>query len=257
MEFDPAPGIKSMTRPYTFDGTATRRPMAAATLRPNNQKEKNMKFRFSLRYLALVAVAGTAACTTMTAKSPMSFFVTSTGPGQGANLGGLEGADRYCQSMADKAGATQRRWHAYLSTTAVGAVPAVNARDRIGAGPWRNAKGDVIATSVDNLHGDNNLTKQTALSEIGTIIKGRGDSPTQHDILTGSAADGRATAFTCNNWTSSGDGKAIVGHSDRDGTASDPVLAKSWNASHETLNCSQPGLVTTGGAGLLYCFAVD
>jgi len=209
------------------------------------------------RLVGLTILAAAAACTTIAPKSPMSFFVSSVGPGRGADLGGIEGADRYCQGLADAAGRSGRTWHAYLSTTAIGSIPAINARDRIGAGPWRNYKGDMIADSVADLHGPGNkLTKQTALSEKGTIINGRGDNPNQHDVLTGTTPDGRATAMTCNNWTSGAEGSAIVGHSDRTGLTDTPE-ARSWNSSHQSKDCSQPGLVSTGGAGLLYCFAVD
>lgn len=203
--------------------------------------------------LVLVTVVG---CSSTPATPPMSFFVTSTGAGKGADFGGLAGADRHCQTLAAAAGAGQRRWAAYLSTNAAGGAPAVNARDRIGAGPWRNAKGEVIASSVDELHGNNKLTKQTALTEKGGVVNGRGDTPNDHDVLTGSTADGRAAPQTCNNWTSSGDGAAIVGHSDRIGL-DESAPAKSWNASHPTRGCGTAALRATGGAGLLYCFAVN
>ncbi|HET9642493.1 MAG TPA: hypothetical protein VFP68_03840 [Burkholderiaceae bacterium] len=189
----------------------------------------------------------------------MSFFVTSTNPGKGADFGGVAGADRYCQSLASVAGAGNKTWHAYLSTTASEGQPGVNARDRIGAGPWRNAKGVVIASSIDNLHSDaNNLDKQTALTENGTPVSGRGDAVTMHDILTGSSPEGRAVPgsqdTTCRNWTSSTDGSAIVGHHDRIGL-DESAAAKSWNSSHPTRGCSMDALRSTGGAGLLYCFA--
>jgi hypothetical protein len=186
----------------------------------------------------------------------MTFFVTSAGPGKGADLGGLAGADRLCQTLAAAAGAGSRTWRAYLSTQGAGAV---NARDRIGPGPWQNAKGMVIAKSVDELHGANNLTKQTALSEKGEMVNGRGDSPNRHDILTGSTPDGRAPAgdqdMTCGNWTKSGDGAAIVGHHDRLGL-SDTEAARSWNSSHPSRGCSQDALRGSGGDGLIYCFAL-
>ncbi|MDB5540070.1 MAG: hypothetical protein JWQ89_1797 [Devosia sp.] len=180
----------------------------------------------------------------------MTFFVTSAGPGDGANLGGLAGADAHCQKLAEAAGSTGKTWKAYLS------AEGVNARDRIGAGPWQNFNGDVIATDVANLHSDaNNLTKQTALSETGAITKGRGDQPNQHDILTGSNADGTlATGMTCGDWTLNGEGSAMLGHSDRSGPDS-LATATSWNAAHPSRGCSQDNLVSTGGAGLLYCFA--
>jgi hypothetical protein len=192
----------------------------------------------------------------------MSFFVTSTGSGKGADLGGLAGADRHCQALAEAAGAGGRTWRAYLSTQAAGGEPAVDAKSRIGGGPWRNAKGEVIASSVDELHGANNLTKQTALTEKGELVKGRGDQPNMHDILTGTQADG--TAFpagedrTCGNWTRSGtEGAAMVGHHDRMGLRDD-APSKSWNTSHPSRGgCSQEALRGTGGAGLFYCFAAD
>lgn len=190
----------------------------------------------------------------------MTFFVTSVGSGKGADLGGLEGADRHCQSLAQAAGAGQRTWRAYLSTQAMGGTQAINAKDRIGRGPWQNAKGVVIAKDVAELHGTNNLTKQTALTEKGEPVKGRGDTPNQHDILTGSQPDGTAFAAgedrTCGNWTRSGaEGAAMLGHHDRTGPDESPP-AKSWNASHLSRGgCSQDALRSTGGAGLLYCFA--
>lgn len=192
----------------------------------------------------------------------MSFFVTSTGLGKGADLGGLEGADRHCQQLAQAAGAGNRTWRAYLSTQAAGGQPAVNARDRIGRGPWQNAKGEVIARSVEDLHGTNNLTKQTALNEKGQGVNGRGDNPNMHDILTGSQPDGTAFAGaedrTCGNWTKSGtEGAAMLGHHDRTGLDDSPP-AKSWNSSHASRGgCSQDALRSTGGAGLLYCFAAN
>jgi len=195
----------------------------------------------------------------------MTFFVTSSGVGKGADLGGLEGADRHCQQLAQAAGAGGKTWHAYLSIQAVGGATAVNARDRIGKGPWQNAKGVVVAKSVDDLHGDNNnLTKQTALSEKGEVINGRGDTPNRHDVLTGSQPDGRAFPpgedRTCGNWTKSGQGSAMLGHHDRMGL-NDSAPMKSWNSSHPSRGsdggCSQADLKSTGGDGLLYCFAVN
>jgi hypothetical protein len=191
-----------------------------------------------------------------------TFFVTSAGPGRGADLGGLEGADQHCQRLAQAAGAGARTWRAYLSTQAAGGAAAVNARDRIGRGPWQNAKGVVIAKDVAELHGTNNLTKQTALDEKGEVVKGRGDSPNTHDILTGSQPDGTAFTggqdMTCGNWTKSGtEGAAMVGHHDRTGLDESPP-AKSWNSSHPSRGgCSQEALRGTGGAGLLYCFAAN
>jgi len=204
---------------------------------------------------ALLAIAGGAA---QAEQSSMSFFVSSAGSGKGADLGGLSGADRICQTLASAAGAGGKTWHAYLSTQGAGAV---SARDRIGKGPWANAKGVVIAKDVAELHGTNNITKETALTEKGTVVNGYGDTPNMHDILTGSQADG--TAFpagedrTCGNWTKSGaDGAAMLGHSDRRGPREDPPF-KSWNTSHPSRGCSQDGLKSTGGAGLLYCFATN
>jgi hypothetical protein len=191
----------------------------------------------------------------------MSFFVSSAGSGKGADLGGLEGADKICKTLAESAGAGGKTWRAYLSTQGPGAV---NARDRIGTGPWVNAKGAVIAKNAAELHGTNNLTKQTALTEKGEVVKGRGDKPNMHDILTGSKPDG--TAFgaeadrTCANWTSSGAGAAMVGHSDRIGLDESAPM-KSWNSSHPSRGpgggCSQDDLRSTGGNGFIYCFAAD
>jgi hypothetical protein len=193
-----------------------------------------------------------------------TFFVTSAGPGNGANLGGLAGADSHCQALAQAVGAGGKTWHAYLSTQAADGKPAVNARDRIGKGPWQNSKGVVIAKDVAELHGANNLTKQTTLSEKGEMINGRGDTPNRHDVLTGSQADGTAFASgedrTCKNWTSSTQGAAMVGHSDRIGLRDDDA-SKSWNSSHPSRGpdggCSQADLRSTGGDGLLYCFAAN
>ncbi len=188
----------------------------------------------------------------------MGFFVTSANPGKGADLGGLAGADAHCQSLARAAGAGNRTWRAYLST---GGASPVNARDRIGRGPWRNAKGDVVARDVEHLHGENNLSLQTALTEKGEPVNGRRQSPNTHDILTGSQADGTAFAEgedrTCGNWTKSGaDGAAMVGHHDRIGLNDTPP-ARSWNTSHPSRGCSQEALRSTGGSGRIYCFAVN
>jgi hypothetical protein len=194
--------------------------------------------------------------------SGMTFFVTGIGSGNGADLGGLEGADRHCQQLADAVGAGDRTWRAYLSAQGSGGEPAANARDRIGAGPWRNAKGVVIARDVEELHGDNNLTKETALTEQGRQVNGRGDTPNTHDILTGSQPDGTAFAGaedrTCANWTNGGaEGAAMVGHHDRRGLRDD-APSRSWNSSHPTRGgCGQEALQGTGGAGLFYCFAAD
>jgi hypothetical protein len=205
---------------------------------------------------AALALLALAACSQMPAAHPMSFFVTSTGGGNGANFGGLAGADRHCQTLAAAAGAGQNSWRAYLSTNTANGGTLVDARDRIGTGPWKNAKGVVVANNVDELHGNNNLNKQTALTEKGDMVKGRGDTPNQHDVLTGSTADGRAADATCGNWTLGGaEGSAIVGHLDRVGI-NETAPMKSWNASHPSRGCSLPALESSGGAGLLYCFAV-
>ncbi len=180
----------------------------------------------------------------------MSFFITSVGPGDGANLGGLEGADAHCTSLAEAAGVTGKTWHAYLSTS------DTDARDRIGTGPWVNANGVTIANSVEELHSDaNGINKETGLDEMGMQVKGRGDQPNQHDILTGSIADGTKAAETCENWTSNAtDGSAMLGHHDRLGPDT-LATATSWNAAHASRGCHQEGLIGTGGAGLFYCFA--
>ncbi len=187
----------------------------------------------------------------------MTFFVTGAGPGNGANLGGLEGADRHCQALAQTVGAGDRTWRAYLSS-ASGDQAAVNARERIGQGPWYNAKGVLVAQNVDELHGENNLTKETVLNEKGEMVNGRGDSPNRHDILTGSQLDGTAFAgdsdTTCQNWTSGESGSAQVGHHDRQGGGANPT---SWNSAHASRGCSQEDLRGTGGDGLFYCFAID
>jgi len=217
--------------------------------------------------LAAATVALLAACATPSSSTgPMGFFITSTGSGKGADLGGLAGADAICQRLAGAAGAGGKTWRAYLSTAgafAAGttpAVPAVHARDRIGAGPWYNAKGVLIARNLDHLHDGNNIGKDTALDERGNVIKGRGDTPNEHDMLTGTRADGTAfapqTDTTCKGWTSSTDGSAIVGHHDRIGPNADN-WAKSWNFSHQSAGCSQEALVRTGGAGRFYCFAAN
>lgn len=193
------------------------------------------------------------------AQSDMSFFITSVGPGNGADLGGLAGADQHCQALAKAAGAGGRTWRAYLSASATGGQPAVNARDRIGTGPWHNAKGVRVAENVADLHSANNkLGKETSLTEKGAVVNGRGDNPNMHDILTGSQEDG--TAFppgedkTCGNWTSSGEGSAQVGHHDRQGGGANPT---SWNSAHGSRGCSQANLQGTGGNGFFYCFAIN
>lgn len=222
----------------------------------------NAKLKFSLAAsLVAVTLAGLGGCAD-SQQNRMSFFVTSVGSGKGADLGGIAGADQHCQILAQAAGAGNRTWRAYLSTTSTAATPGVNAIDRIGRGPWRNAKGDVIATDIENLHGlRNNLTKQTNLTEKGAVVNGRGDTPNTHDILTGSTRNGLAfpagTDMTCGNWTMSGaNGAAQLGHSDRQGLTDDDY-ARSWNSSHGSRGCSQAALVTTGGAGLFYCFAAN
>lgn len=192
------------------------------------------------------------------APTKMNFFITSAGSGNGADLGGLAGADQLCQALAGAAGAGHRTWRAYLSARASDNA-AVNARDRIGGGPWYNARGVLVARDLDDLHGDdNNLGKQTSLDENGATVNGRGDRPNMHDILTGSRLDGTLspgdTDTTCSNWTSSGEGSALVGHHDRTGGGSNPT---SWNSAHGSRGCSQSNLVSTGGNGLFYCFAID
>ena len=215
----------------------------------------------------IAGVAGAALFTVavslnVSAQNQMSFFVTSAGPGNGANLGGLAGADKHCQTLAAAAGAGNRTWRAYLSQAATGGLPAVNARDRIGKGPWMNMKGEVIAKDVATLHSDtNNIKKETALTEKGATVNGVGDKPNQHDILTGSQADGTLQAATapntdatCGNWTSAEAGSAQVGHVDRQGGG---AAATSWNSSHGSRGCSQANLVATGGNGYFYCFAAN
>jgi hypothetical protein len=214
--------------------------------------------------LGLSAVLFAALAATVPAhaqQSNMTFFVTSQGVGKGADLGGLEGADKHCQALAQAAGAGSHTWHAYLSTQGNGAV---NARDRIGKGPWTNAKGTVIAKNLEELHGKNNLSKQTALSEKGEVINGRGDNPNRHDALTGSNPDGTAFAAgedrTCKNYSSSTQGAVMLGHIDRQGLRDDDA-SHSWNSSHPSRGpdggCSQADLRSIGGDGLFYCFAVN
>ena len=212
------------------------------------------------------AIALLTACASTPTSGPMSFFVSSTGSGKGADLGGLAGADALCQKLATAVGAGGKTWRAYLSVPGAfpspgnAGTPSVNARDRIGAGPWFNAKGELIARDVAHLHNGNNLSKETALDERGKVVNGRGDNPNEHDILTGSRADGTAfapqTDTTCKAWTSSSEGSAIVGHHDRIGPLPEN-WAKSWNFSHQSAGCSQEALVRTGGAGRLYCFAAN
>lgn len=189
----------------------------------------------------------------------LSFFITSAGSGNGANLGGLAGADAQCQKLASAVGAGGRMWRAYLSAPATGGQAAVNARDRIGKGPWRNAKGVVVAQSVADLHSDKNLLgKEGSLTEKGGVVNGRGDTPNTHDILTGSTLEGAAlpagSDSTCNGYTSGADGSVMVGHHDKQGGGANP---NSWNSAHGSKGCSQANLVATGGAGLFYCFAAN
>jgi hypothetical protein len=230
-----------------------------------NNREDRMSILARVIVPAGVAFAVFASPSVWAQPADMTFFVTSSGPGKGADLGGLEGADAQCQKLAQAGGAGGKTWRAYLSTQAADGKPAVNAKDRIGKGPWQNAKGAVIAKDVADLHGAaNNLTKQTALSEKGEVINGAGDTPNRHDILTGSQPDGTAFAAgddkTCRNWTSSTQGAAVVGHADRKGLRDDEP-SKSWNSSHPSRGpdggCSQADLKSTGGDGLLYCFAAN
>jgi len=208
---------------------------------------------------SLVAVFCVSAVLVSAARQqqPLSFFITSVGAGDGANLGGLEGADRHCQSLAAAVGAGSQTWRAYLSAAPAGGQPAVHARDRIGSGPWFNAKGVQVAASVDDLHSDNNkLSKENSLNEKGEVVNGRGDDPNRHDIMTGTGLDGRLATgesnLTCGNWSSNGEGSAMVGHHDRQGGGANPT---SWNAAHGSRGCSQANLRASGGDGLFYCFA--
>jgi len=222
-----------------------------------------------MRYSSMGMAAATAVAVALwglpaDAQAPsaeMSFFVTSAGKGKGADLGGLAGADAHCAALAKAAGSARGGWRAYLSATAPGGEAGVNARDRIGQGPWKNAKGVVVAKSVEDLHSaSNNLTKQTALTEKGEVVSGRGDAVNLHDVLTGSDPQGNYSTAggdtTCANWTSSGEGSAIVGHHDRIGLKETRHMT-SWNSSHGSRGCSQDGLKSTGGGGLLYCFAAE
>lgn len=208
--------------------------------------------------VAVMVLAATVSLPISAQQNQMSFFVTSAGPGNGANLGGIAGADKHCQTLAAAAGAGNRTWRAYLSAAAANGQPAVNAKDRIGKGPWYNAKGEMIAKSVEDLHSDaNNIKKETALTEKGTVVNGVGDKPNQHDILTGSNADGtvQTTGAPCDNWTSNAEmGAAQLGHVDRMGRG---ATGMSWNAAHPSRGCSQQNLVATGGNGYFYCFAAN
>ncbi len=221
-----------------------------------------MKLMKPLNLYAAAGVLGALTCVAgnvQAADPAMSFFVTSVGMGNGANLGGLEGADAHCAKLAEAAGSKGQTWRAYLSTQSPdGKARGQSARDRIGSGPWYNAAGELIATDLDQLHISPNIYKRTALDENGNRIKGRGDKPNEHDILTGTKVDGTAYFpweegdHTCSNWTSSGEGSAQVGHHDRHGGGD-----TSWNSTHASRGCSQDNLKSTGGAGLLYCFAAD
>jgi hypothetical protein len=209
--------------------------------------------------LLLLGVGGGAQAQNIPQAPNTSFFVTGAPLGKGGDLGGIAGADAHCQTLAATIGAGGKTWHAYLSTSETPTAKAINARDRIGNGPWQNSKGMVIATSVDDLHSANNkLGRDNSLTERGAMIAGFGYAPNWHDILTGSSADGRAFTgninMTCNNWTSSEFGKAMLGHVDRRGGA-DNEFQRSWNAAHQSRGCSQADLIATGGNGLLYCFA--
>jgi hypothetical protein len=229
--------------------------MRARTVLPLSEtKEETMNKTHAVAALAFSLLAAPV----IAQQASMTFFVTSSNPGKGADLGGLEGADRFCQQLASAVGAGGKTWRAYLSTQG---ASAVNAKDRIGKGPWQNAKGAVVAKDVADLHGSsNNLNKQTALTEKGDGVKGRGDQPNEHDVLTGSQPDGTAFAAgddkTCGNWTKGGEGSAIVGHHDRSGLDTSPP-ALSWNSSHPSRGCSVEALRTTGGAGYFYCFAAN
>jgi len=210
------------------------------------------------RLLALLITLGAAP---LSAQNTMSFFITSAGPGDGAKLGGIAGADAHCKALADAAGVTGKTWRAYLSAKAAAGQPAINAKDRIGRGPWYNAKGVKVAENVADLHSDNNkLGKENSLTEKGATVNGRGDTPNQHDILTGSQLNGTVspdtTDTTCSNWTSNANavGAALVGHHDRQGGGANPT---SWNSAHPSRGCSQQNLVGTGGNGYFYCFAIN
>jgi hypothetical protein len=216
-----------------------------------------MKLAAALGLGGFVLVVTSCATPVPAPQNQLSFFITSAGSGDGANLGGLAGADRICQARAQAVGAGSRRWRAYLSASPGAGAAAVNARDRIGPGPWYNAKGVPVAMSVADLHSPGNrLGKENSLTETGNIVNGRGDTPNVHDILTGSQADGTAfggeTDRTCRNWTSNGEGSAQVGHHDRQGGGADPT---SWNSAHPSRGCSQTNLQGSGGNGLFYCFA--
>jgi hypothetical protein len=244
--------------------------LQASPGKPGSHKHgRNCQMRTAIILTATLVSCGL--CSSAGAQqADMTFFITSVGSGKGGDLRGLAGADAHCQALAQTAGAGNKTWRAYLSTNGRGGANAVNARDRIGNGPWQNAKGAVVAASVADLHGDNTkMGKANALDEMGRPIKVRGDSPVMHDILTGSDKDGRAFPpnmdLTCSNWTSSSFGVAMLGHADREGNppvagsqnlAAYAETAHSWNAAHTSRGCSQPDLIATGGNGLFYCFAV-
>lgn len=233
-------------------------------MRPDETREEAWMIRrysMSIAALAALAAAGTIAAHAQTKPAEMSFFVTSAGKGNGADLGGLDGADAHCQALAKAAGSPSSNWKAYLSTTLPGGDAGVNARDRIGKGPWKNATGVVIAKDIEDLHGPgSNVTKATALTEKGETVSGRGDAVNTHDILTGSDPLGYYSTAggdtTCGNWTKNGDGSAIVGHHDRVGLKETRHM-KSWNSSHGSRGCSPDALKASGGAGLFYCFRTD
>jgi hypothetical protein len=210
-----------------------------------------------MKKLALLALL--VATTPAAAQNTMSFFITSAGPGDGARLGGLAGADAHCKMLADAAGVTNKTWRAYLSAKAADGQPAVNAKDRIGRGPWYNQKGVMVAKDVNDLHSENNkLGKENSLNEKGAEVPGRGNAPNHHDIITGSLMNGTVspdtTDTTCSNWTSNTTGAAYVGHHDRQGGGANPT---SWNSAHPSRGCSQQNLISTGGNGYFYCFAIN
>lgn len=227
--------------------------------------KKNYYIAIALVGLALIAIgffySPKSELANETQENKMTFFVTSSNPGSGADFGGLGGADNYCQILAESVGSDNRIWRAYLSTVDTAEAQTVDARDRIGNGPWQNAKGVIIAENVEQLHSNNNLTKETALTEKGEVVNGRGDTPNIHDILTGSTPEGRAfattTDSTCGNWTkNTPDGSAVVGHHDRIGLRDDDS-SRSWNSSHFSRGCNLEGLASTGSGGLIYCFAIN
>ncbi len=206
-----------------------------------------------------IAIAALAGCSNKMSGPPTTFFITSATPSQTGNLGGLAGADAICERLASAAGVGGRNWRAYLSTQATATAPAINARDRIGKGPWTNVKGVVVAKDLAELHGTNSINKETALTEKGDVVPARPDPVNQHDIMTGSRPDGTAMPAdkdaSCSNWTASSGGGAMVGHHNRGGTNPDPVANVSWNSSHITPGCDKPSLERVGGAGYFYCFA--